>query len=674
MHLKKPLRRAAAALTLALVLGQALPRALALAPQDPGVPAPETEAAEPVPAMIGGGGGPVGGGGGPDEGEQEPPGDPSGVNEDGSIRWKEVSGWEELSYWGEYCQYLKLTGDILLESGVDLQFFPLYTGGGGNGQTLNMGDHHITVPAGSSLYFGGNGFIPFALLGDGGADGLFRVEAGGLLHLGGMDCSQTTGLLAAQPEGAWLSVKSIDCAPGQLSFARSPVVRPWYSAGGFFLAEAGISPEELESSLSPFSMEVNYQGEDGYFYAGDDPAVAGTIVWGAADHAEEIAAGTRTALSARAAGPIPDGIMPQDAPPILLRPVCMEVAFLVDGAAITEINTSASNHSCMYYISCQYPEQALPEGEEQPWPLTQAVAQVSLDDGGSWLDIPSTGEDVKPEADLSLYFTGDRLVVLDLSASHPYLVRFRMDYQGEAMRYRLYTDTLLLSPDRSPVSSDIGGSRGGSVDLFPPTLPPDPGDSGDDGGGGTGGESQQPGQSDGPDRDDGSSSHLQPTPSPSAQSALAGPAPGLFLDRTDAPSGGASVLEHAGDSARPLPVPGTDGWAHGGFPDVEARDDAPTPDPLEAPDVPDASASGAPEQGETGSASSQPGEDAPAPPSGGGPSVPDGPGTDTDTTGSSPSADRVLPSPGIQIALGAGITAALLAAVLLWRGRRPGKK
>lgn len=54
------------------------------------------------------------------------------------------------------------------------------------------------------------------------------------------------------------------------------------------------------------------------------------------------------------------------------------------------------------------------------------------------------------------------------------MIRAGADYRGESYRYRLYTDTLSLSSAGVPTQSDIGGSRGGTLDILPARPDPEP--------------------------------------------------------------------------------------------------------------------------------------------------------------------------------------------------------
>lgn len=380
--------------------------------------------------------------------------------------WTEVSTIEELCAVGGSAGHIRLTADLTV-SAPGFQFYTFWTP-----TTLDMNGHHIRVASGGNLTFGG-GATPVVILGDGGEEGAFRVLPGGRLDLGDVDASQLTGLLVRQAEGGWLVAEDVTAGPGQISYAQAPVV--CRRVTGFAAVAQGLSPEELLEQLPDAKVFINYQGRY-------EQAVipAEQLSWDLAEQWEDIEAGRRTVLHARPAGPITgESWFESELTPTVLAPIPCELAILVDGAAIGEINSIHDIYGSTYSLGILLPNQVQPEGLPLSRERGPACLEFSLDGGESWQSV-SAGDkvlytellyaDILEHRDAEPWETVASFGIFQMNTS--VLVRVWADYQGEGYTFRLYTDTLTLSPEGAYVGAGSGGSRGGTVDLLP--TPPDP--------------------------------------------------------------------------------------------------------------------------------------------------------------------------------------------------------
>lgn len=383
--------------------------------------------------------------------------------------WTEVSTAEELFAVGGSAPLVRLTGDLTVTA-ADAEFFPFWTP-----TTLDMNGHCIRVAQGGCFSFGG-GAYPLILIGDGGETGLLQVEAGGELQIENLDASQVTGLLVRQAEGGWLVTQTVAAAPEQMIYAQAPVLRE--NSASFAVLPQGLAQEELLEQLPELSVFINFQGQS-------EPVTlpADQFSWDLGTQWPGIEAGHRTRLHAQPVGPLSGVDWPESKlSPVLFDALTCELAILVDGAAIG--NIAVRNYVCgsSYALNFFLPDQVQPDGHPLSSERSPAFLELSLDNGESWFSA-SVGRDV----DTDLLFlrlserqedaSGEFQASLDvLQETGQLLIRAGADYRGEGYRYRLYTDTLSLSSDGVPVQSDIGGSRGGTLDILPvpPELEPEP--------------------------------------------------------------------------------------------------------------------------------------------------------------------------------------------------------
>ena len=381
--------------------------------------------------------------------------------------WTEVSTAEELFAAGGSAPLVRLTEDLTVTA-ADAQFFPFWTP-----TTLDMNGHCIRVAQGGCFSFGG-GAYPLILIGDGGETGLLQVEAGGELQIENLDASQVTGLLVRQAEGGWLVTQTVAAAPEQMIYAQAPVLRE--NSASFAVLPQGLAQEELLERLPELSVSVNFQGVS-------EPVTipADQFSWDLDTQWPGIEAGHRTLLHAQPVGPLSGVDWPEsELSPVLFDALTCELAILVDGAAIG--NIAVRNYVCgsSYALSIFLPDQVQPDGHPLSSERSPAFLELSLDNGATWFSA-SDGEDV----DTDLLFIrlsarqedapGEFQASLDvLQETGPLLIRAGADYRGEGYRYRLYTDTLSLSSAGVPTQSDIGGSRGGTLDILPARPDPEP--------------------------------------------------------------------------------------------------------------------------------------------------------------------------------------------------------
>ena len=381
--------------------------------------------------------------------------------------WTEVSTAEELFAAGGSAPLVRLTGDLTVTA-ADAEFFPFWTP-----TTLDMNGHCIRVAQGGCFSFGG-GAYPLILIGDGGETGLLQVEAGGELQIENLDASQVTGLLVRQAEGGWLVTQTVAAAPEQMIYAQAPVLRE--NSASFAVLPQGLAQEELLERLPELSVSVNFQGVS-------EPVTipADQFSWDLDTQWPGIEAGHRTLLHAQPVGPLSGVDWPEsELSPVLFDALTCELAILVDGAAIG--NIAVRNYVCgsSYALNFFLPDQVQPDGHPLSSERSPAFLELSLDNGESWFSA-SVGRDVDTDL-LFLHLSerqedasGEFQASLDvLQETGQLLIRAGADYRGEGYRYRLYTDTLSLSSDGVPTQSDIGGSRGGTLDILPARPDPEP--------------------------------------------------------------------------------------------------------------------------------------------------------------------------------------------------------
>lgn len=382
--------------------------------------------------------------------------------------WTEVSTVDELCAAGGSADHIRLTADLTV-SDPGLQFYTFWTP-----TTLDMNGHHILIEAGGWLSFGGNTLSPLVIVGNGEEEGAFRVLPGGRLDLEDVDASQLTGLLARQAEGGCLVTGKVTAQPEQIVYAQAPVL--YQLRASFAALPLGLSPEELAAQLPDLEVFVNYQGQMSIMLS----VPAGRLSWDIQENWEDISAGRRTVLHARPNGPIAgEGWPESELTPILFAPVTCELAILVDGAAIGQIIDHHTTYGSSYELYFLFPDRVQPEGLPLSEERGPACLEFSLDGGETWLSVAAGEEGL--DTDLlyaELYDERDK------GSQEPYAqlgfyqmnvtfsVRAWADYQGESYTFRLYTDTLTLSPEGVHIDPGIGGSRGGTVDLLP--TPPDP--------------------------------------------------------------------------------------------------------------------------------------------------------------------------------------------------------
>ena len=381
--------------------------------------------------------------------------------------WTEVSTAEELFAAGGSAPLVRLTEDLTVTA-ADAQFFPFWTP-----TTLDMNGHCIRVAQGGCFSFGG-GAYPLILIGNGGETGLLQVEAGGELQIENLDASQVTGLLVRQAEGGWLVTQTVAAAPEQMIYAQAPVLRE--NSASFAVLPQGLAQEELLEQLPELSVSINFQGQS-------EPVTlpANQLSWDLETQWPGIEAGHRTLLHAQPVGPLSGVDWPEsELSPVLFDALTCELAILVDGAAIG--NIAVRNYVCgsSYALNIFLPDQVQPDGHPLSSERSPAFLELSLDNGESWFSA-SVGEDV----DTDLLFLrlsarqedapGEFQASLDVfQETGPLLIRAGADYRGDGYRYRLYTDTLSLSSAGVPTQSDIGGSRGGTLDILPAQPEPEP--------------------------------------------------------------------------------------------------------------------------------------------------------------------------------------------------------
>ena len=381
--------------------------------------------------------------------------------------WTEVSTAEELFAAGGSAPLVRLTEDLTVTA-ADAQFFPFWTP-----TTLDMNGHCIRVAQGGCFSFGG-GAYPLILIGNGGETGLLQVEAGGELQIENLDASQVTGLLVRQAEGGWLVTQTVAAAPEQMIYAQAPVLRE--NSASFAVLPQGLAQEELLEQLPELSVSINFQGQS-------EPVTlpADQLSWDLETQWPGIEAGHRTLLHAQPVGPLSGVDWPEsELSPVLFDALTCELAILVDGAAIG--NIAVRNYVCgsSYALNIFLPDQVQPDGHPLSSERSPAFLELSLDNGATWFSA-SDGKDV----DTDLLFIrlsarqedapGDFQASLDvLQETGPLLIRAGADYRGDGYRYRLYTDTLSLSSAGVPTQSDIGGSRGGTLDILPARPDPEP--------------------------------------------------------------------------------------------------------------------------------------------------------------------------------------------------------
>ena len=381
--------------------------------------------------------------------------------------WTEVSTAEELFAAGGSAPLVRLTEDLTVTA-ADAQFFPFWTP-----TTLDMNGHCIRVAQGGCFSFGG-GTYPLILIGNGGETGLLQVEAGGELQIENLDASQVTGLLVRQAEGGWLVTQTVAAAPEQMIYAQAPVLRE--NSASFAVLPQGLAQEELLEQLPELSVSINFQGQS-------EPVTlpADQLSWDLETQWPGIEAGRRTLLHAQPVGPLSGVDWPEsELSPVLFDALTCGLAILVDGAAIGNIAVRNYVFGSSYALNIFLPDQVQPDGHPLSSERSPAFLELSLDNGATWLSA-SAGEDV----DTDLLFLrlsarqedapGEFQASLDvLQETGPLLIRAGADYRGEGYRYRLYTDTLSLSSAGVPTQSDIGGSRGGTLDILPARPDPEP--------------------------------------------------------------------------------------------------------------------------------------------------------------------------------------------------------
>ena len=362
--------------------------------------------------------------------------------------------------------HIRLTADLTV-SDPDLQFYTFWTP-----TTLDMNGHHIQIEEGGWLSFGG-GSTPVVILGHGGEEGAFRVLSGGRLDLGDVDASQFTGLLARQAEGGCLVTGKVTAQPEQIAYAQAPVLLERFIP--FAAIPSGLSQEELAAQLPDVGVYINYQGRYQMFNI-----PAGQLSWDIEGSWESISAGRRTVLHAWPAGPITgEDWFESELIPTVLAPLACELAILVDGAAIGEIIDHHTTYGSSYELYFLFPDRVQPESlplSEERGPI---CLEFSLDGGESWLSVTADEKALSTDSFSALMRDGRnkrpwepwaQLFFYQMNVT--FSVRAWADYQGEGYTFRLYTDTLALSPKGAHVDPGSGGSRGGTVDLLP--TPPDP--------------------------------------------------------------------------------------------------------------------------------------------------------------------------------------------------------
>ena len=382
--------------------------------------------------------------------------------------WTELSTIEELCAAGGRADHIRLTADLTV-SDPDLQFYTFWTP-----TTLDMNGHHIQIEEGGWLSFGGNTLSPLVMVGHSGEEGAFQVLPGGRLDLEDLDASQLTGLLARQAEGGCLVVSEVTAQPEQIAYAQVPVL--YQLRASFAALPLGLSPEELAAQLPDPEVFVNYQGQMSSMLS----VPAGRLSWDIQENWEDISAGRRTVLHARPNGPISgEGWPESELTPILFAPVTCELAILVDGAAIGQIIDHHTTYGSSYELYFLFPDRVRPEGLPLSEERGPACLEFSLNGGETWLSVAAGEEGLETNL-LYAELYDER----DEGSQEPYAqlgfyqmnvtfsVRAWADYQGEGYAFRLYTDTLTLSPEGVHIDPGIGGSRGGTVDLLP--TPPDP--------------------------------------------------------------------------------------------------------------------------------------------------------------------------------------------------------
>ena len=391
--------------------------------------------------------------------------------------WTEVSTIDELCAAGGSAAHIRLTADLTV-SGPQ-QFYTFWTP-----TVLDTGDFHIRVEADGCFVFGG-GAQPVVLLGDGSAEDLFQISSGGELHLGDVDASEYSGVLARQEEGGWLVVKNVSAQPEQIVYAKAPVVCE--RVAGFAAVPQGLAPEELMEQLPDAKVFINYQGRY-------EQAVIPReqLFWDLEEQWEDIAAGRRTVLHARPAGPLTgEEWFESELTATVLAPLSCELAILVDGAAIGEIIDHHDIYGSSYEMCIILPDRVEPEGLPFSQERGPACLEFSLDGGKFWLSIKAGEEGLYKNPDLPEHLmyasvTENRgeepwetRASLGILSGAQSLVRVWADYQGEGYIFRLYTDTLLLTSEGSYIHPGAGGSRGGTIELLPdlpvpPVEEPDP--------------------------------------------------------------------------------------------------------------------------------------------------------------------------------------------------------
>ncbi|USF25902.1 hypothetical protein N510_000818 [Firmicutes bacterium ASF500] len=386
------------------------------------------------------------------------------------IVWTEVSTIEELCDAGGSSESIRLTADLTVTAS-DLQFYTCWTP-----TTLDANGRHIRIEAGGCFSFSGNSGDPVVIQGTGGEEGLFQVSPGGELELWDLDASQYTGTLVRQEEGGWLIEGDITAAPEQIVYAQAPVLRPRFT--GFAALPLGLSQEELAARLPDTEVFASFQGQQSMMFS----LPASQLAWDIEENWADISAGRRTLLHARLSGPVSvEDWFESGLTPTLFAPITCELATLVDSAAIGQIIAHHTTQGSSYELHFLFPDRVQPEGLPLSEERGPTCVELTLDEGETWLSVMAdeeglytdllyatlrNGRDKKPWASVGIY-----------QMETSYSVRAWAEYEGEGYTYRLYTDTLELSPNGAYVDPGPGGSRGGTVAIIPdPPAPaqPDP--------------------------------------------------------------------------------------------------------------------------------------------------------------------------------------------------------
>lgn len=391
------------------------------------------------------------------EGNQEPP---------APIVWQDVATWDELRQYGNQSGSIRLTADLTVADGGSEEFTPYYRPDGQWASTVvDMNGHCIRVASGGYLAFAGHGMggTTLTVIGDGGEAGFVQMESGSSLFLSSC-IFENTGLSVVQDEGAWL--EQMDVVGANIQYASQPLLRPLKATQVVETVEWGATSQEVAAAL-PQTMRVIVSMQ-GVCTVTDWP-----VTWGVP---ADVSSGERLTLSAT---PLEkDGVLPA-----MYKPMPLEVAFLVDGAAITEWSISYNPKWKTYYydVSAVLPESVyLPEQDVTVFPVRVAL-EASFDGGETW-EIAEQWD----ELFLQLCFRTPESMAS---------VRCYGVYQTEHVTYTLYTDALELDSANGTAKPFSGGSRGGSVSLEdvpgtiepPVTLPPGeseppaPDNGGDDG-------------------------------------------------------------------------------------------------------------------------------------------------------------------------------------------------